>query len=113
MPEKIEKTWPRFVRTPEAARLLDLSPRTLEKHRCDGTGPVYHKLGGRVVYAVSDLAAWVERAPVSPRRDPLRAMQPTQRADRRHVRAPNIRQPATANSSGPLPATSPRATRRT
>lgn len=60
MPEKIENTWPRFVRTPEAARLLDLSPRTLEKHRCDGTGPVYHKLGGRVVYAVSDLAAWVD-----------------------------------------------------
>ncbi|MCB1393592.1 helix-turn-helix domain-containing protein [Nitrobacter sp.] len=60
MSEKTEKTWPRFVRTPEAARLLDLSPRTLEKHRCDGTGPVYHKLGGRVVYAVSDLQAWID-----------------------------------------------------
>ncbi|MBA4203730.1 MAG: DNA-binding protein [Polymorphum sp.] len=52
--------WPRFVRTPEAARLLDLSPRTLEKHRCDGTGPIYHKLGGRVVYAVADLEAWID-----------------------------------------------------
>ena len=39
MLEKTDKNWPRFVRTPEAARLLDLSPRTLEKHRCDGTGP--------------------------------------------------------------------------
>ena len=57
MLEKTDKNWPRFVRTPEAARLLDLSPRTLEKHRCDGTGPVYHKLGGRVVYAVADLEA--------------------------------------------------------
>ena len=28
--------------------------------RCDGTGPVYHKLGGRVVYAVADLEAWVD-----------------------------------------------------
>lgn len=52
--------WPHFVRTPEAARLLDLSPRTLEKHRCDGTGPIYHKLGGRVVYAVADLHAWID-----------------------------------------------------
>ena len=60
MLEKTEKHRPRFVRTPEAARLLDLSPRTLEKHRCDGTGPVYHKLGGRVVYAVADLEAWVD-----------------------------------------------------
>jgi hypothetical protein len=60
MPEKAEKTWPRFVRTPEAARLLELSPRTLEKHRCDGTGPIYHKLGGRVVYAVADLQTWIK-----------------------------------------------------
>ena len=60
MPEKTEKTWPHFVRTPEAARLLGLSPRTLEKHRCDGTGPVYHKLGGRVVYTIADLEAWID-----------------------------------------------------
>lgn len=60
MQDKTDSNWPRFVRTPEAARLLDLSPRTLEKHRCDGTGPIYHKLGGRVVYAIADLHAWVE-----------------------------------------------------
>ncbi|MCY1668994.1 helix-turn-helix transcriptional regulator [Rhizobium sp. SL86] len=60
MQEKTDSTWPRFVRTPEAARLLDLSPRTLEKHRCDGTGPIYHKLGGRVVYTVTDLNAWID-----------------------------------------------------
>ncbi len=60
MQGKPDSNWPRFVRTPEAARLLDLSPRTLEKHRCDGTGPIFHKLGGRVVYAVSELQAWVE-----------------------------------------------------
>ncbi|WP_238123101.1 MULTISPECIES: helix-turn-helix transcriptional regulator [unclassified Xanthobacter] len=60
MQDKTDSNWPRFVRTPEAARLLDLSPRTLEKFRCDGTGPIYHKLGGRVVYALADLHAWVE-----------------------------------------------------
>ncbi|MBW9075681.1 helix-turn-helix transcriptional regulator [Agrobacterium deltaense] len=59
MQQKTDDNWPHFVRTSEAARLLDLSPRTLEKHRCEGTGPIYHKLGGRVVYAVADLQAWV------------------------------------------------------
>ncbi|WP_425645384.1 helix-turn-helix transcriptional regulator [Agrobacterium leguminum] len=62
MQQKTESSWPRFVRTAEAARLLELSPRTLEKHRCDGTGPVYHKLGGRVVYSIADLQAWIEGA---------------------------------------------------
>ena len=34
---------PRFLRTPEAARFLGLSGRTLEKHRTYGTGPPYSK----------------------------------------------------------------------
>lgn len=49
---------PRYLTTPNAAIHLGLSPRTLEKHRCYGTGPVYRKLGGRVVYAIDDLEAW-------------------------------------------------------
>ena len=52
-------TAPRFLRTPDAALRLGLSPRTLEKHRCYGTGPAFHKLGGRVVYSVEALEAWV------------------------------------------------------
>lgn len=60
MHDSTDTDWPRFIRTLEAARLLDLSPRTLEKHRCEGTGPVYRKLGGRVVYTVADLHAWIE-----------------------------------------------------
>ena len=52
---------PRCLRTPEAARFLGLSGRTLEKHRTYGTGPRYSKLGGRVVYRLDDLQAWVER----------------------------------------------------
>ena len=50
---------PRYLRTPEAARFLGLSGRTLEKHRTYGTGPSYRKIGGRVVYALADLEAWV------------------------------------------------------
>lgn len=49
---------PRYVTTPDAALHLGLSPRTLEKHRCCGTGPTYRKLGGRVVYAIDDLEEW-------------------------------------------------------
>ena len=48
----------RYLRTPEAARLLGLSGRTLEKHRTHGTGPRYRKLGGRVVYRLSDIEAF-------------------------------------------------------
>ncbi|MFG3591056.1 helix-turn-helix transcriptional regulator [Bradyrhizobium sp. RDI18] len=51
---------PRYLRTSEAARFLSLSGRTLEKHRTYGTGPDYHKIGGRVVYSVADLTAWAK-----------------------------------------------------
>jgi len=44
-----------LLRTDEAARLLGLSRRTLEKHRTYGTGPRYLKLGGRVVYTTRQL----------------------------------------------------------
>jgi hypothetical protein len=36
----------RFMVTSEAAAFLSMSPRTLEKHRVSGTGPIYRKLGG-------------------------------------------------------------------
>lgn len=49
---------PRYLITPDAAVYLGLSPRTLEKHRCYGTGPTFRKLGGRVVYAIEDLESW-------------------------------------------------------
>lgn len=39
-----------------------MSYKTLEKHRSYGTGPKYYKVGGRVLYDVEDLIAWVRRA---------------------------------------------------
>jgi len=51
----------RLLRTPDAALVLGLSARTLEKHRCYGTGPAYRKLGGRVVYSVDDLLSWADQ----------------------------------------------------
>ncbi len=63
---------PRFLRTPEAARFLGLSGRTLEKHRTYGTGPTYKKIGGRVVYALPDLQTWADRGTKSSTSDPGR-----------------------------------------
>ncbi|AZV39023.1 DNA-binding protein [Komagataeibacter sp. NFXK3] len=51
---------PHYLRTPDAANFLGLSGRTLEKHRTFGTGPLYRKIGGRIVYAVEDLCAWAD-----------------------------------------------------
>ncbi len=70
---------PRFLRTPEAARFLGLSGRTLEKHRTYGTGPAYRKLGGRVVYAIDDLQAWADRGAVTSTSDPRGTVLPAKR----------------------------------
>lgn len=73
---------PRYLRTPEAARFLGLSDRTLEKHRTYGTGPAYRKLGGRVVYALEDLQAWADRGTKTSTSDPGRGtVHPARRVD--------------------------------
>jgi predicted DNA-binding transcriptional regulator AlpA len=61
---------PRYLRTPEAAAFVGLSIRTMEKHRIYGTGPRYSKLGGRVVYSLDDLQAWVTRGAKASTSDP-------------------------------------------
>lgn len=72
---------PRYLRTPEAARFLGLSGRTLEKHRTYGTGPAYRKLGGRVVYSIEDLQAWADRGTVTSTSDPRGLVLPAKRHD--------------------------------
>ena len=42
----------------EAATLLGLSVRTLERYRCTGFGPAYRKLGRRVLYSSADIDTW-------------------------------------------------------
>ncbi|GLK63752.1 helix-turn-helix domain-containing protein [Paracoccus methylovorus] len=76
---------PRFLRTRDAADFLGLSPRTLEKHRTYGTGPLFRKLGGRVVYAIEELEAWAERGTVASTSDPRGSILPAR---------PHNRQPA-------------------
>lgn len=54
-----------FLNTLEAAKLVRMSPRSLERMRNQGTGPKYCKVGGgrtkrgRVVYRRSDVIAWL------------------------------------------------------
>jgi predicted DNA-binding transcriptional regulator AlpA len=47
-----------MINTEEAAKLLGLCRSTLEHWRHQGIGPVFHKLGRRVVYRPSTLLAW-------------------------------------------------------
>ena len=43
-----------------AARVVGLSESTLAKLRLNGNGPVYCKLGRRVVYRPADLDRWLQ-----------------------------------------------------
>jgi hypothetical protein len=43
-----------------AAKLLAVSPRTLERHRITGTGPRYVRLGRLIRYREEDLVAFVD-----------------------------------------------------
>ena len=61
-----------MLRTPEAAAYCGSSASTLEKLRLKGGGPVYSKLGRRVVYLVDDLDAWL----VANRRDSTSDIKP-------------------------------------
>ena len=47
-----------FYSNLEAAEFLHLSPRTLEKMRVIGGGPVFRKFGRRVFYTLGDLENW-------------------------------------------------------
>lgn len=57
-----------FLTTKEAAVVVRLSPRTLERLRLTGDGPKYLKLGGpkkkrgRILYRRADLLEWMQRA---------------------------------------------------
>ena len=53
-------TTPSLLRPASAAKLLDLSPRTLERARHEGWGPPYVRVSARAIrYRSEDLAAWI------------------------------------------------------
>jgi hypothetical protein len=51
-----------FLDTRQAAAYLRLRPATLERWRCVGDGPVFHKFGRRVLYSQDDLDAFADGA---------------------------------------------------
>lgn len=68
----------RFVDTEAAARYLALEGHTLECYRSLGGGPIFHKFGKWVRYAVDDLDVWAEScrrvtkaSPAAPRTLPI------------------------------------------
>jgi hypothetical protein len=80
-----------FLRAKEAASFIGVSCRTLEKHRINGTGPKYSKIGGRIIYAVTDLGEWAERGARRATCDPGRTTIPPAKPDDR------------VNQIGPVP----------
>jgi hypothetical protein len=56
---------PLTVSTKEAARMLNVSHRTLEDWRRKGCGPPSRRWGRMVRYVLSELEAFVSRAPVT------------------------------------------------
>ena len=131
MPDPLAGLPLRFLRTPDAARFLSLSGRTLEKHRIYGTGPQYRKIGGRVVYALDDLQAWANLGAKNSTSDPgvgtvlpaKRHAVPVPYAGKERGRCSRPAKMGPRPAGGPLvpnssissahsPATLPRATRR-
>ena len=51
-----------LLTTTETAEGLRLKEHTLENMRCQGTGPPFRKIGGRVFYHVDDLKQWLEQS---------------------------------------------------
>lgn len=64
------KPLPVFLNNEQAARYLNLSPRTLEKHRVIGGGPRFRKFGRRVLYALVDLETWANARTCDSTSDP-------------------------------------------
>ena len=48
----------KYLSTRKAAKHLGLSPRTLDRYRVTGGGPVYHLFGTAVRYLADDLDEW-------------------------------------------------------
>ena len=54
----------KYLNSEEAARILRMSARTLERMRVEGSGPKYLKAGrgtrARVLYRPADIDAWLD-----------------------------------------------------
>lgn len=74
---------PKVITAKVAAHLVGLSESTLAKLRLNGNGPVYCKLGRRVLYRPADLEQWLES----------RTARDTSDADARFLKALTVAHP--------------------
>jgi predicted DNA-binding transcriptional regulator AlpA len=74
---------PKVITAKVAARFVGLSESTLAKLRLNGNGPVYCKLGRRVVYRPADLEQWLQS----------RTARDTSDADARFLKALTVAHP--------------------
>jgi predicted DNA-binding transcriptional regulator AlpA len=69
----------------QAARLLGLSVRTLERHRVWGTGPRFCRVGRLIRYRPCDIEAWIAQSlRASTAEGPRRAPESQSRQDLSH-----------------------------
>ena len=59
--EKTLRNKETLMDTQQAAEMLKISPKTLERMRVEGRGPAFVKVGRCVRYRESDILAFVER----------------------------------------------------
>jgi hypothetical protein len=57
-PETVSKYPTRFLNVKAASTYLGVSKSYLDKLRCNGGGPKFHRHGRRIFYKVEDLDAW-------------------------------------------------------
>lgn len=51
-----------YMNEEEAAELLGLSRRTLQRFRTEGNGPAFLRVASRrIIYATSDIKSWTKR----------------------------------------------------
>jgi predicted DNA-binding transcriptional regulator AlpA len=74
---------PKVLHARDAARFVGLSESTLAKLRLNGNGPLYCKLGRRVVYRPADLEQWLQS----------RTVRDTSDADARFLKALTMAHP--------------------
>lgn len=59
-------TTPQLVPTPDAAKLLAVSPYTLRQWRNRGTGPAFIRQGRKIQYDTRDLTDWFNQCRCNP-----------------------------------------------
>jgi hypothetical protein len=56
-----------YIGQPECAQILCCSVKCLEAWRTKKIGPAYHRIGGRVMFDLDDIVAFVNGGRVEPR----------------------------------------------